>query len=199
MTEEDKAEDSDWDEGLYQQGCHLLRVGSKGGLKGREKVIEGQEIMEMCLSLPLPINAPYEVQCSDPPQEDDGNQRAGLEQMMHKDNSCLSLPPPISCPSDSQTSTYSGCDASRLVFQTSTFGGRVPVQLEAKNLQVAPAEVLHVVQQPGSVSTRSVFRQQPSIDFHSIFPAVKSRKQLQSPRSTSTGQTSSSKPKRKTI
>jgi hypothetical protein len=54
-----------------------------------------------------------------------------------------------------------------LVFQTSTFGGRVPVQFEAKNLQVAPAEVLRVVRQPGSVSTGSVFRQQPSIEITS--------------------------------
>jgi len=144
VKEEDKGEDSDWDEvkrgeeGLYQQGCHLLRLGSMGGLKGREEsVIEGQEIMEMFLSLPPPTNTPYQVQCSDPPQEDDGNQRAGLQQTMHKDNSCLSLPPPISFPSpdpaglevsiqeregrvgglhaeDSQRATYPGCDASRL-------------------------------------------------------------------------------------
>ena len=54
-----------------------------------------------------------------------------------------------------------------LVFQTSTFGGRVPVQLETNNLQVAPVEVLRVVRQSGSVSTGSVFRQQPSIEITS--------------------------------
>jgi hypothetical protein len=76
VKEEDKGEDSDWDEvkqgeeELYLQGCHLLRLNSKEGLKGREdRVIEGQE------------------------------KRAGLQQTMHKDNSCLSLPPPISLPS----------------------------------------------------------------------------------------------------
>jgi hypothetical protein len=47
---EDKGEDSNWDEvkqreeDLYQHGCHLLRLKSKEGLKGREdRVIEGQE------------------------------------------------------------------------------------------------------------------------------------------------------------
>jgi hypothetical protein len=50
-----------------------------------------------------------------------------------------------------------------LLFQTSTFGGRVPVKIGATNLQIAPAEVLAVVTQPGRVATGSVFRQQPTI------------------------------------
>ena len=48
-------------------------------------------------------------------------------------------------------------------FQTSSFGGRVPVKIDTVNLQVASAEVLQVLTQPGFVATGSVFRQQPVI------------------------------------
>jgi hypothetical protein len=50
-----------------------------------------------------------------------------------------------------------------LVFQTSTFGGRLPVKIKTVGIQVASAEVLKVETQPGFVATGSVFRQQPVI------------------------------------
>ena len=50
-----------------------------------------------------------------------------------------------------------------LVFQTSTFGGRMPVKIKALGLQVASADVMKVVTQPGFVATGLVFRQQPVI------------------------------------
>ena len=50
-----------------------------------------------------------------------------------------------------------------LVFQTSSFGGRVPIKVPAADLQVAPAQVLAVVTQPARVATGVVFRRQPVV------------------------------------
>ena len=50
-----------------------------------------------------------------------------------------------------------------LLFQTSTFGGRQPVTVEATDLQVSKAEALQVVTQAARAATGAVFRQQPSV------------------------------------